>query len=91
VLTVTEQVRILADATGRDLEVRAVNTPAEAVRSRFPAGAPPALRDALLEGYALMRADTTGLRTGTVERLLRRTPKTFASWCARNAARFTNL
>jgi hypothetical protein len=34
---------------------------------------------------ALMRADTAGFRTDTVRRLLRRQPRTFADWCARNA------
>jgi hypothetical protein len=32
-----------------------------------------------------MRADTTGLRTDTVQRLPGRKPRTFAAWCARNA------
>lgn len=87
-LTVTEQVRILSRAIGRDIEVRAVNTPDEAVRSRFPHGAPRALADAITEGFALMRADTAGFRTDTVERLLGRTPRTFADWCTRHADAF---
>jgi uncharacterized protein YbjT (DUF2867 family) len=87
-LTVPEQVRILSAAIGRDLEVRPVTSPEEAVRSRFPNGAPPALAEALIEGFALMRADTAGLRTDTVRRLLGRTPHTFADWCTRNAGRF---
>ena len=87
-LTVAEQVRILAAAVGREIEVRPVASPAEAVRSRFPNGAPAALGDALAEGFGLMRADTTGFRTDTVARLLGRAPKTFADWCARNAHAF---
>ncbi|MEV4111623.1 NAD(P)H-binding protein [Nonomuraea sp. NPDC049695] len=87
-LTIAEQVRILAAAAGRDIEVRTVATPAEAVRSRFPNGAPPALADAIIEGFTLMRADTVGFRTDTVHRLLGRRPKTFADWCARNAHAF---
>lgn len=86
--TIAEQVRMLAAATGRDIEVRAIATPAEAVRSRFPNGAPPALADAIIEGFTLMRADTVGFRTDTVSRLLGRPPKTFADWCARNAHAF---
>jgi uncharacterized protein YbjT (DUF2867 family) len=39
--TVAEQVQILAKAIGRDLEVREVATPVEAVRFRYPNGAPP--------------------------------------------------
>jgi uncharacterized protein YbjT (DUF2867 family) len=87
-LTVTDQVQIIAKAIGRDIEVRPAATPAEAVASRFPGGGPPALLEALTEGFALMRADTTGLRTDTVRRLLGRRPGTFADWCARNAAAF---
>ena len=86
--TVAEQVRILAKAIGRAIEVREPATPAEAVRARFPNGAPPALAEAILEGFALMRDDTTGFRTDTVERLLGRKPRTFADWCARNADAF---
>ena len=84
-LTVTEQVRIIGKVMGRDLEVREAATPAEAVRARFPSGAPRALADAITEGFMLMRADTVGFRTDTVERLLGRKPRTFADWCARNA------
>ncbi|MEV7970224.1 hypothetical protein AB0O34_30190 [Sphaerisporangium sp. NPDC088356] len=88
VFTIAEQVRMLAAAVGRDIEVRAVATPAEAVRSRFPDGAPPALADAIIEGFTLMRADTVGFRTDTVRGLLGREPKTFGDWCARNAHMF---
>ncbi|MFC4907769.1 hypothetical protein [Actinomadura gamaensis] len=63
-------------------------TPEDAVASRFPNGAPPALADAIVEGFTLMRADTSGFRAETVERLLGRKPRTFADWCARNAAAF---
>jgi uncharacterized protein YbjT (DUF2867 family) len=87
-LTVTEQVRILSAATGLDIRVREPATPDEAVRARFPNGAPQALADAIIEGFALMRADATGFRTGTVQRLLGRRPRTFADWCARNADAF---
>jgi uncharacterized protein YbjT (DUF2867 family) len=86
--TVTEQVRIIAESIGRDIEVREAATPAEAVRFRFPHGAPQALADAITEGFTLMRADTVGFRTDTVERLLGRRPQTFADWCARNANAF---
>ncbi|MFI0733010.1 NAD(P)H-binding protein [Streptomyces sp. NPDC021225] len=84
-LTITDQVRLLAEATGTAIKIREVATAAEAVRSRFPHGAPPALAQALIEGFTLMRADTTGLRTDTVEQLLARKPRTFAAWCAAHA------
>jgi uncharacterized protein YbjT (DUF2867 family) len=83
-LTVTEQVQILCAATGLHIEVREPAALEDAVRARFPNGAPQALADALIEGLALLRADTTGLRTDTVQRLLGRKPGTFAAWCARN-------
>jgi uncharacterized protein YbjT (DUF2867 family) len=86
--TVAEQVEVLAKAIGRDIEVRPVDTPAEALRFRYPNGAPQALADALIEGLSLMRADTVGLRSDTVRRLLGREPRTFADWCARNAQAF---
>jgi uncharacterized protein YbjT (DUF2867 family) len=86
--TVAEQVEILAKATGRDIEVRPVTEPAEAVRFRYPHGAPQALADALIEGLTLMRAETAGVRSDTVRRLLGREPGTFADWCARNAPAF---
>ena len=87
-LTVTDQVQILSAATGLDIAVREPTTLEEAVSARFPNGAPQALADAILEGFARMRADTIGLRTDTVHRLLGRAPGTFAAWCARNAAVF---
>lgn len=86
--TVAEQVRIIAKATGLAIEVREAATTDEIVRSRFPDGAPPALAEAITQGFAVMRADTVGFRTDTVERLLGRKPRTFADWCARNAHAF---
>jgi uncharacterized protein YbjT (DUF2867 family) len=86
--TVAEQVQILATAIGHEIEVRTVATPADAVRFRYPLGAPPALADALVEGLTLMRADTVGVRSDTARRLLGRRPRTFADWCARNAHEF---
>jgi uncharacterized protein YbjT (DUF2867 family) len=86
--TVAEQVQILAKAIGRDIEVRTMARPAEAVRFRYPHGAPQALADALIEGLTLMRADTVGVRSDTIRRLLGREPRTFADWCTRNAQAF---
>jgi uncharacterized protein YbjT (DUF2867 family) len=86
--TVTEQVQVLAAAVGRDIEIRPISTPAEAVAARFPNGAPPALAEAIVEGFTQMRADTVGFRTDTVRKLLGREPATFADWCRRNAHLF---
>jgi uncharacterized protein YbjT (DUF2867 family) len=84
-LTVTEQVQIISEVIGLPIEVRSPASPAEAVRSRFPAGAPQALVDAITEGFLLMREDVVGFRTDTVARLLGRPPTTFTDWCTRNA------
>jgi uncharacterized protein YbjT (DUF2867 family) len=89
--TVAEMVAILSAATGLDIAVRAAATPAEAVGSRYSGAIAPALADALVEGLTLMRADTTGLRTDTVRKLLGRGPRTFADWCARHAGAFAAL
>jgi hypothetical protein len=87
-LTVAEQVRVVAEAIGRQIEVRTATTPGDALRSRYPRGAPQALADALLDGLTRSRADTVGFRTDTVERLLGRRPGRFVDWCARNAGEF---
>jgi uncharacterized protein YbjT (DUF2867 family) len=86
--TLAEHVRILSDALGREIEVRTAATAEEAVRARYPQGAPPALAAALVEAAAALRADVVGFRTDDVERLLGRRPGTFAHWCARNADAF---
>ena len=88
VFTLAEQVRVLAESTGRDIEVRTVATPEDAVRFRYPHGAPPALAAAIVDGLNRMRADTVGFRTDTVRQLLGRRPGTFGDWCARNADAF---
>ncbi|MCU1640204.1 MAG: NmrA family transcriptional regulator [Nocardia sp.] len=80
-LTCAEQVAILARILGRTLEIRGTSTPEEAVRARFPNGAPPALAAAILESFTQMRSDTVGLRTDSVTELLGRPPRTFAQWC----------
>jgi hypothetical protein len=68
--------------------VRPIETPEEAVRFRYPDGAPPDLAAAIVEGLKLMRADTIGLRTDTVRRLTGREPRTFAAWCGDNVQLF---
>lgn len=88
--TVAEQVSALGAAIGREVRVETASTPEQAVHSRYPNGAPPALAAAILEGFTLMRADTVGLRTDTVERLLGRPARTFAQWCVENAGEFAS-
>jgi uncharacterized protein YbjT (DUF2867 family) len=86
--TLAEQVAILGTALGRELDVRPIETPEDAVRFRYPDGAPPDLAAAIVEGLELMRADTVGLRTDVVRRITGRDPRTFAAWCRENAAAF---
>jgi uncharacterized protein YbjT (DUF2867 family) len=86
--TLAEQVAILGEAIGRDLELRPVETPEDAVRFRYPDGAPPALAAAMIEGLKLMQTDTVGLRTDAVRRITGKDTRTFKAWCEDNAAAF---
>jgi uncharacterized protein YbjT (DUF2867 family) len=86
--TTVEMVGILAAVLGRDIRVQTAATPEEAVKARFPNGAPPALAAALIETVEVARADTVGLRTDTVARVLGREPVTFREWCAGNVEAF---
>lgn len=86
--TTAEMVAILAATLGRDIQVRTAATPEEAVKARFPQGAPPALAAALIETIEVARADTEGFRTDTVAQLLGREPIAFQQWCADNIAAF---
>jgi uncharacterized protein YbjT (DUF2867 family) len=86
--TVAEQVAILAAALGRDIAIRQAATPADAVRFRYPNGAPRALTHAIIAALSAARADTVGFRTDTVATILGRSPATFTDWCARNAVAF---
>ncbi|MEC3920120.1 NAD(P)H-binding protein [Nocardia sp. CDC160] len=88
-LTITEQVAILSRILQRDIKIREATTPEEVVAARFPNGAPPRLAEALVEGFAILRADTVGARTDTVAELLGRPAHTFADWCASHRAAFT--
>lgn len=87
-LTVREQVAVLERVLGRTIPVRDVATPEDAVRFRYPNGAPPALAAALVEGLRQMRSDTTGFMTGDVAEVLGRPPHSFEDWCRRHADAF---
>ncbi|GAB2557402.1 NAD(P)H-binding protein [Nocardia heshunensis] len=80
-LTIGDQVAILSRILDRDIKIREAATPEEAVAARYPNGAPPRLAAAIVEGFALLRADTMGARTDTVAEILARPPRTFADWC----------
>ncbi|MTE14051.1 NAD(P)H-binding protein [Nocardia aurantiaca] len=89
-LTVADQVAILSRILDRDIKIRETATPEEAVAARFPHGAPPRLAEAIVEGFALMRADTVGARTDTVAELLGRPPRAFADWCTAHREAFAD-
>ncbi len=86
--TLAEQVQVIAATTGLSIEVRAPGSAAEAIQSRYAGQVPQALADAMTEAFALVRADTVGVRTDTVTQLLGRPPRSFADWCARHASAF---
>jgi len=87
-LTVAEQVAIISAVIGREIAVRDIASPEEAVKFRYPNGAPPSLTAAIVEGLKSMRSDTQGLRTTTVQELLGRPPRSFREWCEINAGAF---
>jgi uncharacterized protein YbjT (DUF2867 family) len=87
--TVAEQVAILASTTGLSISVREPGSVAEAISSRYAGQIPQVLADAMAEAIALIRADTVGLRTDTVQQLLGRPPRSFADWCERHRGAFT--
>ncbi|WP_230208197.1 SDR family oxidoreductase [Microlunatus sp. Gsoil 973] len=89
-LTTADQAQILGEVLCREIPLREVTTAEEAVRSRFPNGAPKSLADAVTQAWTLMRADTLGARTDTVQRLTGRPPRTFRRWCEENVEAFRN-
>lgn len=87
-VTIAEQAAVLSRALGRDIEVRTAASAEEAVRARFPQGAPPALAEALVESFSAARADLVGFASADVRELLGRPAGTFEDWCRRNAGAF---
>ncbi|GLZ76904.1 nucleotide-diphosphate-sugar epimerase [Actinorhabdospora filicis] len=87
-VTIAEQAAVLAAELGREIEVRTAASPEDAVRARFPHGAPPELAAALVESFTAARSNTEGFASDDVRRLLGRPAGTFADWCRRNAHLF---
>ncbi|WP_330256758.1 NAD(P)H-binding protein [Nocardia sp. NBC_00565] len=86
--TIAEQVATISRVIGADIKIREAATPEQALQSRYPGGAPPALAAAIIEWFSMMRADTIGFRTDTVRQLLGRDPVSFEQWCVRNIDAF---
>lgn len=89
-LTAREQVEIVADVLGRDIEFVAV-TPEELARDSVAHGMPAERADALRQLNELFRAGRAGVRTDDVENITGTAPGTFRAWCERNADAFREV
>lgn len=89
-LTAREQVEIVADVVGRDIEFVAV-TPEELARDSVEHGMPAERADALRQLNELFRAGRAGVRTDDVENITGTAPGTFRAWCERNADAFREV
>ncbi|MFG2723443.1 NAD(P)H-binding protein [Streptomyces sp. NPDC048416] len=84
-LSVTEQVAILAEATGRPLTVNTVS--GEAWKESMAEFMPASIADALLSYFTSHEGHPDAV-TGTVEELTGHPARTFASWARENADAF---
>ncbi|GGG65190.1 NmrA family NAD(P)-binding protein [Edaphobacter dinghuensis] len=86
-LTVPEQVEILAKATGKP--IRSVDVPTEAaVQGMIDAGTPAPVAAAVGQSFELVREGKTAVVKDTIRQVTGRPPKTFQSWAKEHAARF---
>jgi uncharacterized protein YbjT (DUF2867 family) len=86
-LSAAEQVELIGAAIGRRLTL--VDLPPDAAREALAAdGLPPPMIEALLAAWSLIRAGHGAQVTTTVERLLGRSPHSFAGWVERHAQAF---
>jgi uncharacterized protein YbjT (DUF2867 family) len=86
-MTVAEQVEILSRVLGRPL--RYVDVPEEkAAEGMKKSGIPGPVVDALVEVMKDRRSGAGGVLTDTVERVTKRSAKTFEEWCYENADSF---
>jgi uncharacterized protein YbjT (DUF2867 family) len=86
-LSVPEQVEILAKAIGRP--IKSVDVPAEAaIEGMKQNGLPPHLAAALGESIAVVREGRAEHVTDSVARIIGRKPMTFAQWAEKHAAQF---
>jgi uncharacterized protein YbjT (DUF2867 family) len=83
-LTAREQVEIIADVLGRDIEFVAV-TPEQLAHDSIEHGMPSERANALRQLNELFRAGRAGVVTDDVENLTGIAPGTFRAWCERNA------
>jgi len=86
-LTVADQVKILAEASNRPIE--SVDIPTEtAVQNLIRIGTPPPVAAAVAQSFEAIRDGQMATIKDTVERLSGRKPRTFQSWAREHAARF---
>jgi uncharacterized protein YbjT (DUF2867 family) len=86
-LTLPEQVEILAAARGK--AIRIVDVPTEAaVEGLIRLGTPAPVAAAVGQSFEEVRAGRVETVTDSVERLTGRKPRTYASWAREYAARF---
>jgi uncharacterized protein YbjT (DUF2867 family) len=86
-LTVPQQVEILATAAGRP--IRSVDVPTEAaVQGMIGSGTPPPVAAAVGQSFELVRDGQMAFVKDTIRQVTGRPPKTFQSWATEHAARF---
>ncbi len=86
-LSVPEQVRILADVLGKPIQC--IDIPSEtAIQGLIRAGVPPHVATAVAQSYDAVRDGRAVVVTDTVEKVTGSPPKTFAAWVKENASRF---
>jgi uncharacterized protein YbjT (DUF2867 family) len=86
-LTVRQQVEILAGVLGRTIEYIEI-TPDEAAQAAIARGGDKASVEAIRDLNELLRADQVAIITDDVKRVTGSPPASFESWCRRNAAAF---
>lgn len=86
-LTVPQQVEILAKAAGRP--IRSVDVPTEAaVQGMIGSGTPDHVAAAVGQSFELVRDGQMAFVKDTIQQVTGRLPKTFQSWATEHAARF---
>jgi uncharacterized protein YbjT (DUF2867 family) len=86
-LTVSEQVAILANTLGR--EIRCLDVPVDtAIQGALRSGIPAALGEAMKQSFTAIRDGKAAKVTDTVARLLGHAPMSYRDWAQKHAARF---
>jgi (4-alkanoyl-5-oxo-2,5-dihydrofuran-3-yl)methyl phosphate reductase len=86
-LSVPEQVAILANALGKP--IKSIDVPAEsAVQGMLRAGLPAPVAAAVAQSFAAIREGRMAMVKDTVKQVTGRPPRTFQSWAQEHASRF---